>query len=81
MDRRAFLAGTAALLAAPCAAEAQPAGKGWRIAYLTTTLPGDSLGYQDTSTFIAIFRKQCGASPARYMKWEKENRPKTVRAQ
>jgi AraC-like DNA-binding protein len=29
------------------------------------------LGYQDTSTFIAIFRKQCGASPVRYMKREK----------
>ena len=42
MDRRVFLAGTAALLAAPRAAEAQPAGKGWRIAYLTTTSPGGS---------------------------------------
>jgi hypothetical protein len=32
MDRRAFVAGTGAvLLAAPLAAEAQPAGKVWRI--------------------------------------------------
>ena len=42
MDRRAFLAGTAALLAAPLVAEAQQAGKVWRIAYLTTTSPGGS---------------------------------------
>jgi len=35
MDRRTFLAGTGAvLLAAPLAAEAQPAGKVWRIGYL-----------------------------------------------
>jgi ABC-type uncharacterized transport system substrate-binding protein len=35
MDRRAFLAGAAALLAAPLAAEAQPAGKIPRIGYLS----------------------------------------------
>jgi putative ABC transport system substrate-binding protein len=35
MDRRAFLAGAAALLAAPLAAEAQPAGKVYRIGYLS----------------------------------------------
>jgi putative ABC transport system substrate-binding protein len=34
MDRRAFLAGAAALLAAPRVAEAQQAGKVWRIAWL-----------------------------------------------
>ncbi len=34
MDRRAFLAGAAALLAAPVAAQAQQVGKGWRIGYL-----------------------------------------------
>jgi AraC-like DNA-binding protein len=28
------------------------------------------LGYQETSTFMAIFRKQLGASPVRYMKRE-----------
>ena len=35
MDRRAFLAGAAALLAAPLAAEAQQPGKVWRIGYLS----------------------------------------------
>jgi hypothetical protein len=34
MNRRAFLSGAAALLAAPLAAEAQQVGKGWRIGYL-----------------------------------------------
>jgi putative ABC transport system substrate-binding protein len=34
MDRRAFLAGAAGLLAAPLAAEAQPAGKEWRVGFL-----------------------------------------------
>ena len=35
MDRRAFLAGTAALLAAPLAPEAQPAGKVYRVGVLS----------------------------------------------
>jgi len=35
MDRRAFLAGAAALLAAPLAAEAQQTGKVSRIGYLS----------------------------------------------
>jgi ABC-type uncharacterized transport system substrate-binding protein len=39
MDRRAFLAGAAALLAAPCAAEAQQAGKVWRIGVLSSGSP------------------------------------------
>ena len=38
MDRRAFL-GTLGLLATPRHADAQPAGKVWRIAFLMTTLP------------------------------------------
>jgi putative ABC transport system substrate-binding protein len=37
MERRAFLAGTAALLAAPLAAEAQQAGRVWRIGYLSNS--------------------------------------------
>ena len=37
MDRRAFLAGAAGLLAAPLAAQAQPAGKVHRIGYLSST--------------------------------------------
>jgi putative ABC transport system substrate-binding protein len=36
MDRRAFLAGTVGVLAAPLAAEAQPAGRVWRIGVLLT---------------------------------------------
>ena len=39
MDRRAFLAGAAALLAAPLAAEAQQAGKVWRIGVLAGSPP------------------------------------------
>jgi hypothetical protein len=40
IDRRTFLAGTGAvLLAAPLAAEAQPAGKVWRIGYLSAGPP------------------------------------------
>ena len=43
MDRRTFLAGTGAvLLAAPLAAEAQQAGKVWRIGYLTINLAAPS---------------------------------------
>ena len=42
MDRRTFLAGTGAvLLAAPLAAEAQPAGKVWRIGILAPGIPQD----------------------------------------
>jgi ABC-type uncharacterized transport system substrate-binding protein len=37
MDRRAFLAGAAALLPVPLAAEAQPVGKVWRIGYLSSS--------------------------------------------
>jgi len=40
MDRRAFLAGTATLLAAPLAAEAQP-GKMYRIGFLSPSSPSD----------------------------------------
>ena len=39
MERRAFLAGAAALLAAPFAAEAQQAGKVWRIGVLAGSPP------------------------------------------
>jgi len=42
MDRRAFLAGAAALVAAPLAAEAQQATKVWRIGYLGYTYPSQA---------------------------------------
>jgi putative ABC transport system substrate-binding protein len=45
IDRRTFLAGTGAvLLAAPLAAEAQPAGKVYKIGYLTAGLSSADLG-------------------------------------
>ena len=47
MDRRAFVAGAAALLAAPLAAEAQEAGKVYRLGILSPGGPprsGTSLG-------------------------------------
>jgi ABC-type uncharacterized transport system substrate-binding protein len=43
MDRRAFLAGAAALLAAPLAAEAQPAGQLYRIAWLAPAANPDNI--------------------------------------
>ena len=42
MERRAFVAGSVALLAAPRAAEAQGSGKIPRVAFITTTSPGPS---------------------------------------
>ena len=42
MERRAFLAGSATLLAAPLAAEAQPAGKVPRVGFLLGLSPGPS---------------------------------------
>src|SRR5215471_19648467 len=70
MNRRAFLTGlTGGLLTAPLAAEAQPAGKVWRIGFL---MPGPSptnlvgkgpfrqglsdLGYVDGRDFVMEFR-------------------------
>ena len=49
MDRRAFLAGAAGLLAAPLAAEAQPAGKVYRIGVLSPEVPPPGLleGFQE----------------------------------
>jgi putative ABC transport system substrate-binding protein len=52
MDRRAFISTLAGgLLAAPLAAEAQPAGKVWRIAYL-----GNSSAALE-SELVAAFRQ------------------------
>ena len=69
MDRRAFLAGSAALLAAPLAAEAQPAGKVHRLAFLGSTSPAGyanqieafraglrDLGYVEGQNLVIEFR-------------------------
>jgi len=42
MDRRAFLSGAAALLAAPLAAEAPQAGKVYRIGFLRAGQPPET---------------------------------------
>jgi putative ABC transport system substrate-binding protein len=47
IDRRAFISGaTLALLAAPVVAEAQEAGKVWRIGYLSPSAPTPEDGLQ-----------------------------------
>ena len=51
MDRRAFLAGAAALLAAPLAAEAQPAGKVYRIGVL------EVVGMASNAANLSAFRQ------------------------
>jgi putative ABC transport system substrate-binding protein len=48
MGRRAFMAGVAGLLAAPRAAETQPAAKVWRIGYLTMPSRETAHGVADT---------------------------------
>src|SRR5262245_14593564 len=78
MDRRAFIAGTLGLLAAPLAAEAQPAAaKVWRVGFLSNaslTAPGMSagagalrsglreLGYVEGENVVLEFRWADGAS-------------------
>jgi putative tryptophan/tyrosine transport system substrate-binding protein len=65
VDRRAFIAGAAALFAAPLAAGAQQPGKAWRIGFLSTGSPTSfatrlaafrgglrDLGYAEDSVFI-----------------------------
>ena len=42
MDRRTFVAGTLALLAAPLALRAQPGGRAWRVAVASS--PGFATG-------------------------------------
>ena len=57
MDRRTFLAGTGAvLLAAPLAAEAQQAGKVYRIGFLSPASPSDPR----VQRFLAAFRNGLG---------------------
>ena len=69
MDRRAFIAGILSLLAAPLAAEAQPAGKVPRIGWLRIGRPGSSpwelegfqrglreLGYVEGQSIVIEYR-------------------------
>ena len=69
MNRRAFLSGAAALLAAPVAAEAQQVGKAWRIGYLGFGAPGSDpsgieglrqglreLGYVENQSIVVEYR-------------------------
>jgi putative ABC transport system substrate-binding protein len=57
IDRRTFLAGTGALLlAVPLAAEAQPAGKVYRIGFLSPASPSDPR----VQRFLAAFRNGLG---------------------
>jgi putative tryptophan/tyrosine transport system substrate-binding protein len=69
VDRRAFLSGAAALLAAPVAAEAQQVGKAWRIGYLGFGAPGSDpsgieglrqglreLGYVENQSIVVEYR-------------------------
>jgi ABC-type uncharacterized transport system substrate-binding protein len=68
MDRRAFLAGAAGLLAAPLAAEAQPAGKVYRVGLLTDSVQAvenlreglRELGYREGQSFLIEQRKTQG---------------------
>ena len=68
MDRRAFLAGAAGLLAAPLAAEAQPAGKVYRVGLLTDSVQVvenlreglRELGYREGQSFLIEQRKTEG---------------------
>jgi putative tryptophan/tyrosine transport system substrate-binding protein len=69
MERRAFLAGAAALLAAPLAAEAQPAGKVYRIGWLSPFSEPPAtfrdalreLGYVEGKTFAFEIRNAQGS--------------------
>jgi putative tryptophan/tyrosine transport system substrate-binding protein len=64
MNRRAFVTGLGAVLAAPRAAEAQQAGKVYRIGFPTSSLPAvgefkkgmAELGHQDGQTFVIEVR-------------------------
>jgi len=57
MDRRAFLAGAAALLTAPLAAEAQQAGRIWRLGVLSSSAPPSP---SDLNTSPALLPKVLG---------------------
>jgi putative tryptophan/tyrosine transport system substrate-binding protein len=68
MERRAFLAGSAALLAAPLAAEGQQAGKVYRVGLLTDSVQAvenlreglRELGYREGQSFLIEQRKTEG---------------------
>ena len=68
MDRRAFLASAAALFAAPLAAEAQQAGKVYRLGYLGITRPPVrsassfeviAAGLRELGSLRSVFARAC----------------------
>jgi putative ABC transport system substrate-binding protein len=78
MDRRAFLAGTVGVLAAPCAGEAQQAGRTYRIGVLLATPPSGAvrgldafrqgfreLGHVEGQTYLLELRSNDG-DPSRW---------------
>ena len=63
MDRRAFLGFASGLLAAPLAAEAQPAGKPVRIGWVSVTSPSPDRGPEQQRPIVERHLRQSGWNP------------------